>query len=369
MTKAKATAMPTPFEGGADPDAFRLLDAGGALVEGAVTPLSGDQLLEGFRWMLFSRTLDERAVSLQRQGRIGTYSAVYGQEASVVGVALALDPARDWIFPQYRETPALLRHGMPLSTLLLYYIGNPVGGRVPDGVLLAPIQISLAAQLPHAVGMALGLKMQGRDGVVVTFVGDGASSEGDFHESLNLAGVVQAPMVFVLQNNGYAISTPRSRQSAATSFAARAEGYGMPGVRVDGNDLLAVYEVARAAVERARTGGGPTLIESQTYRLFPHNTADDATRYVPAEELEARRLEDPIPRLRNYLTAIGVLDDTLEEQMRVAIVEEIAAGVAAAEAHPPPTPGQVFDYAYADFSPRILRQREEIIGNVLEGDA
>jgi pyruvate dehydrogenase E1 component alpha subunit len=175
MAEAAMTSPPRKFEGGADPDARRVLDANGALLEGAEAPLSGDAVLEGYRWMLLSRALDERAVSLQRQGRIGTYSAVYGQEASVVGVSLALDPARDWIVPQYRETPALVRHGMPLSTLLLYYIGNPVGGRVPDGVLLAPVQISLAAQLPQAVGLALGLKMQGRDGVVVTFCGDQGS--------------------------------------------------------------------------------------------------------------------------------------------------------------------------------------------------
>jgi len=367
MTRVKAIVPLRSFEGGADPDAFRLLDAGGALVKGAVAPLSGDAALEGYRWMLLSRALDERVVSLQRQGRIGTYSAVYGQEASVVGVSLALDPARDWIFPQYREAPALLRHGMPMSTLLLYFIGNPLGARVPDGVLLAPIQISIAAQLPHAVGMALGLKMQDRDAVVVTFVGDGASSEGDFHEALNLAGLVRAPVVFVLQNNGYAISTPRSKQTAAASFACRAEGYGMPGVRVDGNDLLAVYQVTHEAVERARTGGGPTLIESQTYRLYPHNTADDQSRYVPPEELEARRLEDPLPRLRNYLSSIGAINEASEEQLRAAVAEEITAAVSAAEASARSTPDQIFDYVYASPTPRVIRQRAEITGNAKIG--
>lgn len=369
MTKAPSTIVAKAFEGGADRDAYRLLDAKGVLLKGAQTPLSGDELLDAFRWMLFSRTLDERAVSLQRQGRIGTYSAVYGQEASVVGSSFALDPTRDWIVPQYRETPALIRHGMPLSTLLLYYIGNPLGARAPEGVRLAPIQISLAAQLPHAVGLALGLKMQGRDGVVMTFCGDGASSEGDFHEALNLAGVVQAPVVIVLQNNGYAISTPRSKQSAAVSFAARAEGYGMPGVRVDGNDLLAVYDVAHEAVERARAGGGPTLIESQTYRLFPHNTADDQSRYVPSEELEARRLEDPIPRLRTYLTNIGVLNAAREEQLLVSITEEISAAIAEAEAHPPANVSQVFEHAYANPWSRVIRQRAEFVDDVDDGGA
>ncbi len=369
MIEAAMTSVPRAFEGGADPDALRLLDANGALLDGAAAPLSGDAVLEGYRWMLLSRALDERAVSLQRQGRIGTYSAAYGQEASVVGVSLALDPARDWIVPQYRETVAMVHHGMPLSTLLLYYIGNPVGGRVPDGVLLAPVQISLAAQLPQAVGLALGLKMQGRDGVVVTFCGDGASSEGDFHEALNLAGVVQAPVVFVLQNNGYAISTPRSKQTAAVSFAARAQGYGLPGVRVDGNDLLAVYASAHEAVERARAGGGPTLIESQTYRLFPHSTADDPTRYVPSEELEARRRDDPLPRLRGYLAGAGLLDEARDEQLRAAVAEEVTAAVAAAEAYPRPTASQMFDHVYARPGSRIERQRAELAGQGPEGGA
>lgn len=367
MTKVKTIVKPRDFEGGADTDAFRVLDADGVLLKGAKTQLSDDELLDGFRWMLFSRALDERAVSLQRQGRIGTYSAVYGQEASVIGVSLALDASRDWIVPQYRESSALVRHGLPLSTLLLYYIGNPLGAKVPDGVLLAPIQISLAAQLPHAVGLALGLKMQGGDGVVVTFCGDGASSEGDFHESLNLAGVVGAPVVFVLQNNGYAISTPRSKQSAALSFAARAQGYGMPGVRVDGNDLLAVYQVVNEAVELARNGGGPTLIESQTYRLYPHNTADDPTRYVPTEELKMRQSEDPIPRLRNYLTELGLLNEASEEKMLSSNAEQISEAIIVAETHPQPTAAQVFDYVYASPSPRIMLQRAEIMGSAFDG--
>jgi pyruvate dehydrogenase E1 component alpha subunit len=369
MTKAaEATPRAPSYEGGADPDAFRILDADGQLLGGAVPPLGPKEAVEAYRWMLFSRALDERAVSLQRQGRIGTYSAVYGQEASVVGVASALDPSRDWIVPQYRETPALLRHGMPLSTMFLYYIGNPLGARVPEGVLLTPIQIALAAQLPHAVGLAMGLKIQRRPGVVATFCGDGASSEGDFHEALNLAGVTRAPVVFVVQNNGYAISTPRSRQTGAKTFASRAEGYGFPGVKVDGNDLLAVVAVAQEAVARAGAGGGPTLIETQTYRLFPHNTADDQTRYVPADELEQRRKEDPIPRMRGYLRSAGLLDEHGEQEILDEIADQISAAVADAESRERPSPDQVFEHVYARPWSRVLRQREEIVGSHEEGD-
>jgi pyruvate dehydrogenase E1 component alpha subunit len=348
--------------------ARQLLTPDGELVAGAEAPFSDEQLLEAFRWMTFSRLLDERAVSLQRQGRIGTFAAAYGQEASVVGSAAALDPSRDWILPQYREAVAVLRHGWPLTSLLLHYIGNPLGSRLPEDVRVAPLQISLAAQLPHAVGLAWGRRLQGHDDVVLTYVGDGASSEGDFHEACNWAGVVKAPVVFLLQNNGYAISTPRSKQSAAATLASRAEGYGIAGEFVDGNDLFAVYDATRRAVERARAGEGPTLIECLTYRLYPHNTADDSTRYLPTGELENRRLLDPLVRVRTFLTARGVLSEADEEAMRQEIGAELSAAVAAAEAHPPKNADQVFEHVYARPPARVEQQRRQAAG-LTGGDA
>jgi pyruvate dehydrogenase E1 component alpha subunit len=359
-TQAAAGAAGHRMEGGADPDAFRMLDADGRLPAGSDPGLPDDALVEAYRWMVFSRMLDERATSLQRQGRIGTFSAVYGQEASVLGSSFALDPARDWIIPQYRETPAILRHGYPLTTYLLYLLGNPLGGQLPADVRVTPLQIALAAQLPHAAGLALGLKMQRLDGVVMTYCGDGASSEGDFHEACNLAGVTRAPVIFVLQNNGYAISTPRSRQTAAASFAIRAQGYGFPGERVDGNDFLAVYQVARRAVQRARSGLGPTLIETQTYRLHPHNTADDQSRYVPPEELAERKKADPLPRFHAYLASRDLISDELVSQWHEEIEQELTEAVAAAERHPRPTPGQLFDHVYARPPRRLLQQRDEL---------
>ncbi len=360
MTAAGSDAAGAPaMEGGAGPGAYRMLDPAGQLLDGAEVNLSDAQLVEAYRWMLLSRMLDERAVSLQRQGRLGTFSAVYGQEASVVGSSLTLDPARDWIVPQYREAPALLRHGYPLRSLLLYYIGHPRGALVPEPVRVLPIQISLAAQIPHAVGLALGLKLQRLDGVVMTYFGDGASSEGDFHEACNLAGITRAPVVLVLQNNGYAISTPRSRQTAADTFAARAEGYGFPGVVVDGNDLLAVHQVCRQAVERARSGAGPTLIESQTYRLYPHNTADDSTRYVPAAELAERRQADPLPRFHRYLAGRGLITDEQVERMREEIAAELTAAVSAAEAEPRPTEADLLRQVYRQPGPQLPRRRRE----------
>lgn len=325
-------------------------------------------LLAGFRLMLQSRLLDERAYNLQRQGRLGTFAPAQGQEAVIAGTALAIERGRDWLVPQYRENAALLHHGYPLESLLLYFIGNPAGALVPDGVNILPIQIALAAQLPHAVGLAWGMRLQRREGVVLTYCGDGASSEGDFHEAMNLAGVMKAPVVVVLVNNGYAISTPRAKQTAAESFASRAVGYGIAGETVDGNDFVAVHQATARAVARARRGGGATLIEAVTYRLWAHNTADDHTRYVAPEELEARRLEDPVPRMRAYLTSLGLLDEPAELAMREEIAAEIAAAVTAAEAHPHPHVGQVFDHVYAGSWPRLEQQRAELTA-AFEGES
>jgi pyruvate dehydrogenase E1 component alpha subunit len=275
----------------------------------------------------------------------------------VVGSACALDPGRDWVVPQYRELPAMLRQGYTLERFFLYFKGNPVGNRMPDGVNLLPYQISLATQLPHAVGLAWGLRQQRLDGVVCAYFGDGGSSEGDFHEACNLAGVRRAPVIFLLQNNGWAISTPVSKQTAAPSFAARAAGYGFPGELVDGNDFFAVHEATRTAVERARDGEGPTLIEARTYRMGPHNTADDPTRYVDPDELEAHRALDPIARLRTYLEEARMLGPGVEERMRAGIEAELRAALAAAENHVGPQAAQIFDHVYADAPARVLGQR------------
>jgi pyruvate dehydrogenase E1 component alpha subunit len=335
---------------------FRMLESDGTLVAKAVSPMEDEQVLRALRLMMLSRAFDAKGISLQRQGRFGTFSPVHGQEASVVGSAFALDPSRDWIVPQYRELPALLHQGLPLEQFILYFNGHPAGGRIPDSVRLLPIQISLAAQLPHAVGLAWGLQLQEIDGVVLTYFGDGASSEGDFHEACNLAGVVKAPVVFFLQNNGWAISTPRSRQSAARTFAERAPGYGFNGMVVDGNDLLAVYAVTAVAVERARAGLGPTLIESQTYRLGAHNTADDPTRYVPQETLKAWSDRDPILRVQRYLASRGGWNDDTASEVNDNISRTIDRALAAARAVPPPTVEDLFEHTYAELTQRQARQ-------------
>jgi TPP-dependent pyruvate/acetoin dehydrogenase alpha subunit len=307
--------------------------------------------------MLLARTFDEKATSLQRQGRFGTFSSVRGQEASIVGAAWALDPSRDWIVPQYRELPALIRHGFPLEQFALYFMGHPAGGRIPDGVRILPIQISLAAQLPQAVGLAWGLRHQGLDGVTLVFFGDGASSEGDFHEALNLAGVLKAPVVFLLQNNGWAISTPRSAQSAARRLADRAPGYGMPGEYVDGNDVSAMYAVVSEAVARARAGDGPTLIESVTWRAGAHNTADDPTKYVSDAEKEQWAGTDPIERLTAYLESRNAWPEELAGEVRDRCRAEVERAIGVAAAAPAAGPEALFDHVYASPPARVLAQR------------
>jgi pyruvate dehydrogenase E1 component alpha subunit len=325
---------------------------------GRASGLTGDALLAAWRAMLFSRVCDERCFSLQRQGRLGVFSPVNGEEAAVVGSAWALDPARDWVVPQYRELPAMLRQGYRLEQALRYYRGDPAGGRIDDGARLLPYQISLAAQLPHAVGLAWGLRHQGSDAVVMAYFGDGASSEGDAHEALNLAGVRRAPVVFVLKNNGWAISTPVRKQTAAASLAARAEGVGVAGERVDGNDLFAVHDACERAVARARAGEGPTLIEAVTYRMGPHNTADDPTRYVDPVELEERRAHDPIARVRAYLVEQGLVDDAAEQCLAEELRAEFDAVMAEVEAAPRPGRDAMFDHVYGVEPGRVRRQRE-----------
>lgn len=331
-----------------------------ALHEGTA-PMSDEQLLDALRLMKLSRAIDKFAVGLQRQGTFGTFGEARGQEATLVGAALAVDPAIDWMVPQYRELPALLHHGVPLELLFLMYTYNPAGFTVPDGVNALCNQVSLAAQLPQAVGLGWGLKLQGKPGVVLAFVGDGGSSEGDFFEACNLAGVTDAPVVFVVQNNGWAISTPVRSQTRASAIADRAAGFGIPGMLVDGNDLQSVYSAVSAGVERARAGNGPTLIEARTYRLGAHNTNDDPSRYRADEDLAPWTAIDPIARVEDSLRAKGLWDDQRESEHAEQTRTRLEAALAAALAEPEPTVEQIFDHVYAAPPARFERQRREFV--------
>ena len=343
-----------------DPAIRQHLDAEGRVVGQEVMPV--ERVVEALRFMRLSRAFDARATGLQRQGRLGTFSPVKGQEASVVGTALALDPATDWVVPSYREFPALVRQGMPLDRIVAGYMGKVRHAVIPEDVHVLPNQVALATQLPHAVGIAWGLKLQRKPGVVMAYLGEGASSEGDFHEACNLAGITRAPVIFVLQNNQWAISTSRSVQSAVERFALRAQGYGFPGVTVDGNDLLAVFEAAGEAVARARAGEGPTLIETLTYRLSFHNTTDNPQRYLPEGWLEEAERKDPIRRVEAYLASKGMWDDAARAAMDGEITEEIDAAIAAAAAAPAVRPTDLFEDVYSELPERVRRQREEVQG-------
>lgn len=322
-------------------------------------PLTGERLVYALKLMKLSRAIDRFAVGLQRQGTFGTFGEARGQEATLIGSAMALDPSVDWMVPQYRELPALLHHGLPLELLFLMYTYNPAGFTVPEGVNALCNQVSLAAQLPQAVGLAWGLRLQDKPGVVLAFVGDGGSSEGDFFESCNLAGVMQAPIVFVVQNNGWAISTPVRSQTNAAAIADRAAGFGIPGTLVDGNDLWAVYEAVTSAVDRARRGDGPTLIEARTYRLGAHNTNDDPSRYRTESDEAPWRDKDPIAAVESALREGGLWDDERDAAHAAEIKAQLEDALASALSRSEPTMDQVFDHVYANPPTRLERQRRQ----------
>lgn len=342
-------------------DYLSILDESGEVDRILEPQLPDELMLSLFRAMLLGRRFDERMLALQRQGRLGTFGPIKGQEAAQVGAVAALRDD-DWMVPAFREAAAELWRGRTMESVLIYYAGYDEGGSSPDGVNVLPIAIPVSTQLPHAVGIGMAIKYRKKDQVAMSFCGDGGTSEGDFHEALNFAGVYQTPNVFVVQNNQWAISLPRSRQTRSETLAQKAIAHGMPGMQVDGNDVLAVYVAATEAVDRARSGGGPTLIECVTYRLTMHTTADDPKRYRADSEVEAWTKRDPIPRYQKYLTSKGVLTDEKVAALEEEIKGQIQAAVKRAE-HTVATladPLQMFEHRYAEMPAYVLEQREEL---------
>ncbi len=309
--------------------------------------LAESELLELYRRMVLLRTYDERSVVFHRQGRIGTYAIFWNHEAIQAGATFALSDD-DWIFPSYRESAIGLVRGMPVETILQWWRGHPSGWWNPADWNVASIAVPIASQIPHAAGLAWGKKLRGEPGVAMAFFGDGATSEGAFHEGVNLAAVMNTPAVFVCNNNQWAISTPIEAQTRAETLADKAVGYGIPGVRVDGLDVLAVYEAARAAVERARAGGGPTLIEAVHYRAAPHATADDPRAYIDQARVEEARANECLARYENVLKSAGLLTDERAEAVRKEAEDLLRAGITAAEAEAPADPELLFQNAYVD---------------------
>ena len=339
----------------------RYLDQDGELLQDQ--PMSDEMALEGYRVMLRGRRFDERCVSLQRQGRMVTLAPGIGQEAATVGAAMALDASTDWFVPQYRELAGQLWHGYPLRLAFLWHVGHPLAFQVPADLKMLPFQAAIAGQLPQAVGLAWGLRLKGDPGVVLAVFGDGGTSQGDFHEASNLAGVVKAPIVLLCQNNGWAISTTVEQQTASETLAQKAIAYGFPGVRCDGNDLFAVFATVRAAVERARDGEGPTLVEAVTYRLGLHTTADDPTRYEPREMHELWVGRDPLRRMQIHLVARGVIDRAGLERIEDEVKEELGLAWEEAQREPPPDPSFYFRQVFAEPPTRLSRDLRRFDGD------
>jgi pyruvate dehydrogenase E1 component alpha subunit len=337
-----------------------ILDEEGRLDEALEPKIPEDLLLKLHRAMLLGRRFDERVLSLQRQGRIGTFAPTSGQEASQLGAAAVLEPS-DFMVPSFRETVAQIYRGVPMETVILSFGGyNEAALLVEEGNDL-PNSVPVGSQVLHAVGIAWGIKYRKKKDVAMAFFGDGGTSEGDFHEGMNFAGVFQVPAVFVCQNNQWAISVPRSKQTRSKTLAQKALAYGMPGIQVDGNDILAVYAAAKEAVDRARAGEGPSMIECETYRMMMHTTADDPKRYRKDEEVEGWKKKDPIQRFQKYLKNKGLLSDEKLEELEARVKEEIQKAVERAEELMKKyrDPLQMFEHVYAERPPYLNEQREE----------
>jgi pyruvate dehydrogenase E1 component alpha subunit len=341
-------------------DTLRVLDPDGEVVAPELVPALDDETHRSlYRDLVTTRHLDERLVSLQRQGRLGTYAPSAGQEASAVGTTHALR-ADDPVSYQYREHGAVVARGFP-PEYLHYWAGHESGNAALWDVNVFPLNISIAGHVPHATGLAWAAKLQGDDRVVACHLGDGATSEGDFHEGLNFAGVFDVPAVFFCNNNGWAISVPRERQTASETLAGKAVAYGFEGVQVDGMDPLAVYQVTHEALEKARAEEPgrlrPTLIEAVQYRFGAHTTADDPSVYRDEKEVERWRQKDPIPRLETYLRDQGILDDDRVADLEASVETEVAEAIETAEVSERPAPEDMFEHVYADRPRRLEEQR------------
>jgi pyruvate dehydrogenase E1 component alpha subunit len=336
-----------------------VLDEKGKLDKKLEPQIPDELLLKLHKAMVLGRRFDERLLSLQRQGRIGTFAPISGQEASQLGAVALLEPD-DWFVPSFRETAAELWRGRSMESVILGFGGYNEAAREEVASKNLPVAVPVASQIPHAAGIGWAMKYRKEKKVVMTFFGDGGTSEGDFHEGMNFAGVYQAPVIFVCQNNHWAISVPRSRQTHAETLAQKALAYGMPGIQVDGNDVLAVYTAAKEAVDRARSGDGPTMIECVTYRIMMHTTADDPKRYRKDEEVEAWRNKDPIVRFQKYLTSKKLLSGKKIKALEEEVKEQINHAVEAAEKRMKTLTDSLimFDHVYEEMPPYLAAQKE-----------
>ncbi len=339
---------------------FQILNEDGEVVqEEALPDLSDEKLQELMKRMVYTRILDQRSISLNRQGRLGFYAPTAGQEASQIASQFALEK-EDFILPGYRDVPQLIWHGLSLRQAFLWSRGHFEGGRIPEGVNVFPPQIIIGAQYVQAAGVALGIKKRGEKAVAVTYTGDGGTSQGDFYEGINFAGAFGAPAIFIVQNNHFAISTPREKQTAAATLAQKAAAAGIPGIQVDGMDPLAVYMAVKAARERAIQGGGPSLIETVTYRYGPHTMAgDDPTRYRTSELDNEWEKKDPLVRFRKFLEKKGLWNEEMENNTIEKAKEDIKAAIKEADNAPKQKVTDLISIMYEEL-PQNLREQNEI---------
>ncbi|MEK6953398.1 MAG: pyruvate dehydrogenase (acetyl-transferring) E1 component subunit alpha [Candidatus Micrarchaeota archaeon] len=344
---------------------MQILDETGKADASLEPKLTPDQLKEMYRLMVLARAYDRKCMKLQRQGRMYTYIPVEGQEACQIGSIAALQK-EDWMVPAFRETAAYIAKGIPLKTLCLYWMGNERGNSAPKDVNAFPVSIPVGSQMLHAVGIGWAAKLKGHKTLAITYFGDGATSEGDFYEAINFAGVFKTNTIFLCQNNGWAISVPRSKQTVAQTLAQKGIAAGITFLQVDGMDVLAVYKATLDAADRARRGEGPTLIECLTYRLGPHSTSDDPSKYRKAEETAEWQKKDPVERFKLYLRGKGIWTEEWEAKLQADSDAAIDAAVKDAEADNTPNLEDMFKYVYAQMPDSLKEQMEELKQTVEE---
>ena len=341
---------------------LQVLDENGKVDEKLMPKLSIKQIKELYELMILMRTFDDKAFLLQRQGRIGTYIQFKGQEASQLGSAYALED-KDWMFPMYRSGGALIVRKHPMH-MILQYDGGDMRGLKTENINNFPIAIPVGTQTPHAVGCAWASKLKKEKIVSMTYTGEGGTSRGDFHDALNFAGVNKVPCVIVVENNQYAISVPRKKQTASETIAQKGIAYGIKGIQVDGNDVFAVYKVAKEAVDNARKGNGPTLIENVTYRLGDHSTSDDAKKYRSEKEVQEWMKKDPIIRLEIYMRANKLLDDKYKKDVAKRAKEKVEKEIKIYENLKDPDPESMMKYTYEEMTDNLKEQFDELKDNL-----
>ncbi|MAG91898.1 pyruvate dehydrogenase (acetyl-transferring) E1 component subunit alpha [Candidatus Woesearchaeota archaeon] len=340
---------------------LQVLDENGNCDEKLMPKLSNEEIKKIYEMIILIRVFDQKAFNMQRQGRLGTYIQFKGQEASQVGSAMALKDD-DFVFPMYRSSGLLIARKHPIVQVLQYWNGDERGLKSPDNVNNFPISIPVGTHMIHSAGAAWAAKLRGTKQISISYFGDGATSKGDFHEAMNFAGVFNVPAVFLCENNQFAISVHRKDQTKSETIAQKAIAYGFEGIQVDGMDVFAVYKATKDAVDKARAGKGPTLIECVTYRMADHSTSDDASRYRTKEEVQAWQKKDPVERLEKYMRKKNLLDDAYKEKILKQSKETIEKAVTQFEKLEAPDPKDMFNYVFAEMTPQQKEEMEELLG-------